>query len=156
MTLYDVTIEELRHIVTTSAATPNTIYVKIIASGSGGSGGGGGTSLLTGATAPNTATGADGNWYVQKLSNGHGRLWGPKASSVWPSEYVPMTEATRYVHTQGSAATTWTITHTLGGRPSVTVVDSTGTTVVGDVQYNSDTQVTVTFSAAFSGSAYLT
>ena len=156
MTLYDVTIEELRHIVTTSAATPNTIYVKIIASGSGGSGGGGGTSLLTGATAPNTATGADGNWYVQKLSNGHGRLYGPKASSVWPTEYVTLTEATRHVHTQNIAATTWTVTHTLGGRPSVTVVDSTGTTVIGDVQYNSDTQVTLTFSAAFSGSAYLT
>ena len=155
MTIYNVTVEELRNVVTTSAATPNTIYVKIIAS-AGGGGGGGGTSLLAGATVPNTATGADGNWYVQKMSNGHGRLYGPKASSVWPSEYVALTEATRHVHTQGSAATTWTITHTLGGRPSITVVDSTGTVVVGDVQYNSDTQVTVTFSAAFSGSAYLT
>ena len=155
MTIYNVTVEELRNVVTTSAATPNTIYVKIIAS-AGGGGGGGGTSLLAGATVPNTATGADGNWYVQKMSNGHGRLYGPKASSVWPSEYVALTEATRHVHTQGSAATTWTITHTLGGRPSITVVDSTGTVVVGDVQYNSDTQVTLTFSAAFSGSAYLT
>jgi uncharacterized protein YndB with AHSA1/START domain len=155
MTVYNVTVEEIRNVVTTSASTPNTIYVKIIAS-AGGGGGGGGSTLLTGSAAPNTATGIDGNWYVQKMSNGHGRFWGPKASSVWPSEYVSLTEATRHTHTQGSAATTWTITHTLGGRPSVTVVDSTGTTVVGDVQYNSDTQVTVTFSAAFSGSAYLT
>ena len=155
MTIYNVTVEELRNVVTTSAATPNTVYVKIIAS-AGGGGGGGGTSLLTGSAAPNTATGTDGNWYVQKMANGHGRLFGPKASSTWPSEYVTLTEATRHVHTQNSAATTWTVTHTLGGRPSVTVVDSTGTVVVGDVQYNSDTQVTLTFSAAFSGSAYLT
>ena len=155
MTVYNVTVEELRNVVSTSASTPNTVYVKIIASGSGG-GSGGGTSLLTGTEAPNTATGTDGNWYVQKMSNGHARFYGPKASSVWPSDYITLTEATRHVHAQSSAATTWTITHTLGGRPSVTVVDSTGTTVVGDVQYNSDTQVTLTFSAAFSGSAYLT
>jgi len=152
MTTYNVTVEELRNIVTTSAATPNTIYVKILATAGGGSG----TLLLTGPGAPNALTGADGNWYVQKMSNGHGRFWGPKASGTWPSDYITLTEATRHVHAQGSAQTTWTITHTLGGRPSVTVVDSTGTTVVGDVQYNSDTQVTVTFSAAFSGSAYLT
>ena len=155
MTVFNVTVEELRNVVTTSASTPNTVYVKIIAS-AGGGGGGGGTTLLTGAAAPNTATGTDGNWYVQKMSNGHGRLFGPKASSVWPTEYVTLTEATRHVHTQSIAATTWTVTHTLGGRPSVTVVDSTGTTVIGDVQYNSDTQVTLTFSAAFSRSAYLT
>jgi len=152
MTTYSVTVEELRNIVTTSAATPNTVYVKILATASGGSG----TLLLTGSGEPNSLTGADGNWYVQKMANGHGRFWGPKESGSWPSEYVTLTEATRHVHTQNSAATTWTVTHTLGGRPSVTVVDSTGTTVVGGVQYNSDTQVTLTFSAAFSGSAYLT
>ena len=62
----------------------------------------------------------------------------------------------RYVFTQGSASATWVITHTLGGRPSVTIVDSADTHVFGEVQYNSDTQITVTFSAAFSGKAYLT
>jgi hypothetical protein len=148
----EVTIEEFRNVVTTSASTPNKIYIKIIAGAGGASGG---TTFLTGETAPNTATGTDGNWYVQKLSNGHARFFGPKASGAWP-DHIPLTEATRYIHTQGSASSSWTITHTLGGRPSVTVVDSTGTTVVGDVQYNSDTQVTLTFSAAFSGSAYLT
>jgi hypothetical protein len=57
---------------------------------------------------------------------------------------------------QGSASATWVITHTLGGRPSVTIVDSADTHVFGEVQYNSNTQITVTFSAAFSGKAYLT
>ncbi len=62
----------------------------------------------------------------------------------------------RHIHTQSTPATTWVITHTLGGKPSVTVVDSADTMVIGEVTYNSNTQVTVEFTAAFSGYAYLT
>ena len=62
----------------------------------------------------------------------------------------------RYEFTQGSASATWVINHTLGGKPSVTIVDSADTHVFGEVQYNSNTQITVMFSAAFSGKAYLT
>lgn len=64
--------------------------------------------------------------------------------------------ATRYVHTQGTPSTTWTITHPLGGYPSVSVVDSAKTVVFGEVTYLSTTQVVVNFSTAFSGYAYLT
>lgn len=53
----------------------------------------------------------------------------------------------RHVHNQGLASATWTISHSLGGRPSVTVVDSAGTVVVGEVQYSSDLQVVVSFAA---------
>lgn len=62
----------------------------------------------------------------------------------------------RHVHNQGVAATEWVVTHTLGGRPSVMVVDSAGTVVVGEVQYDSNTQITVSFTVPFSGFAYLT
>jgi hypothetical protein len=62
----------------------------------------------------------------------------------------------RHVHTQGSVSSTWTITHTLGGNPSVMVVDSSNTVVYGEIQYLSSTQVRIIFSAAFSGFAYLT
>jgi len=62
----------------------------------------------------------------------------------------------RHVHTQGVASTDWVIAHTLGGKPSVTVVDSADTHVLGSVLYDSNTQVTVSFTAAFSGFAYLT
>ncbi len=62
----------------------------------------------------------------------------------------------RSVFNQEVASATWVITHSLGGKPSVTIVDSADTHVFGEVQYNSNTQVTVTFSAAFSGKAYLT
>ena len=64
--------------------------------------------------------------------------------------------AARHVHTQGSPSTTWTINHSLGGYPSVSVVDSAKTVVFGEVQYASTSQVVVNFSAAFSGYAYLT
>lgn len=62
----------------------------------------------------------------------------------------------RHVHTQMAAATTWVINHLLGGKPSVTIVDSADTVVVGEVTYNSNTQVTVEFTSPFSGYAYLT
>jgi hypothetical protein len=48
------------------------------------------------------------------------------------------------------------IIHTLGGYPSVSIVDSAKTAVFGEVQYDSTTQVTVSFTVPFSGYAYLT
>lgn len=62
----------------------------------------------------------------------------------------------RHVHTQATPAESWVITHSLGGKPSVTVVDSADTYVVGEVTYNSTSQVTVSFTTPFSGYAYLT
>jgi len=56
---------------------------------------------------------------------------------------------------QGVAATTWNISHTLGKFPSVTVVDSSDNVVVGEILYNSNSSITLTFASAFSGKAYL-
>jgi len=64
-------------------------------------------------------------------------------------------EPTTFVHDQQVPATTWVITHNMGRQPSVSIVDSGGNLVIGDVQYDSVNQVTVTFSAAFGGKAYL-
>lgn len=60
-----------------------------------------------------------------------------------------------FVFPQSSASDTWEITHNLGKFPSVSVVDSAGSKVIGEVTYNSINKVTLTFSAAFSGNAYL-
>ena len=60
-----------------------------------------------------------------------------------------------YVHTQISASTVWSVMHNLSKYPSVTIVDSGGNTVIGDVHYESQNALTVTFSAAFGGNAYL-
>lgn len=60
-----------------------------------------------------------------------------------------------FTFTQSVAANTWSITHNLGKYPSVTVVDSGGNVVIGDVAYDSVNALTCTFSAPFSGKAYL-
>ena len=60
-----------------------------------------------------------------------------------------------YTHNQSTASATWTITHNLGFRPAVSVVDSGGNHVVGDVNYVSVNVLTISFSAPFGGSAYL-
>lgn len=62
----------------------------------------------------------------------------------------------RLEFSQQNASATWVINHSLGGKPQVTIVDSADSHVFGEVQYNSNTQITVLFSAAFSGKAYLT
>jgi len=60
-----------------------------------------------------------------------------------------------YVFDQIAASTTWNISHNLGRRPSVTVVNSAGKIVVGDVTHNSDNSLTIQFSSGLSGQAYL-
>lgn len=60
-----------------------------------------------------------------------------------------------YIYTQSSASAEWDIQHDLGAFPSVTVVDSANSVVVGDIQYINDNRLIVTFTAPFSGKAYL-
>lgn len=68
----------------------------------------------------------------------------------------PGSDATdkHYRHVQATALATWIVNHGLGKFPAVTVVDSSGTEVEGQVIYNSTTQITLNFSAAFSGEAF--
>lgn len=60
-----------------------------------------------------------------------------------------------HVHNQIAPLSTWTIDHPLNKFPSVSIVDSAGNLVIGDVQYVSTSQVIVSFVAQFSGRAYL-
>lgn len=71
---------------------------------------------------------------------------------VQPTVIVP---DLAYAHTQGTSSATWTINHNLDFYPNVTVVDSAGTIVEGEIAYTSRNQVVLTFSASFSGKAYL-
>jgi hypothetical protein len=60
-----------------------------------------------------------------------------------------------YAHNQATSSSTWTILHNLDFYPNVTVVDSAGTIVEGEIAYTNRNQIVLTFSAAFSGKAYL-
>ena len=61
----------------------------------------------------------------------------------------------RYIHEQGVSASVWTVNHNMNCYPSVTVVDSTLTEVVGQIQYTNANTLTITFTASFKGTAYL-
>lgn len=64
-------------------------------------------------------------------------------------------QVSTYTHNQIAPADNWVIEHKLRRHPSVTVVDSGNSVVIGDVNYTSDNEVVITFTAAFSGKAYL-
>lgn len=60
-----------------------------------------------------------------------------------------------YHHTQSIASATWVINHKLGWYPNITVQDSGGSVVEGEIAYTNSNTLTVTFTGAFSGDAYL-
>ncbi len=60
-----------------------------------------------------------------------------------------------YVHNQGTPSAIWAIEHSLGKLPSVTSVNNNNIEVKGQVQYIDNNNLTITFSAGFSGKAYL-
>jgi len=64
-------------------------------------------------------------------------------------------EIVTFIFEQVVPAATWVITHNLNRFPSVSVVDTANTSGFGAVEYNSVNQLTVTFSGAFAGKAYL-
>lgn len=84
-----------------------------------------------------------------------GGVWVPISMAGPQGPPGPAGSGSAYTHNQGSPSATWVIVHNLGVRPNVTVEDSAGTTVEGEIEHNSENQLTLTFSGAFSGIAYL-
>lgn len=113
----------------------------VVSDGSGSlfGGNGGGGIAENGLPAGGTA----GQFLVKNSSNNYDASW------------QTVTTDRRYIHEQGVAANVWTINHNMNCYPSVTVVDSAKSTVVGEVQYINTNTLTVTFTAAFKGIAYL-
>ena len=60
-----------------------------------------------------------------------------------------------YSFAQAVPSATWTITHNMNKYPSVTIIDSAGDTVFGPITYTNTNVLVLTFSAAFSGTAFL-
>lgn len=61
---------------------------------------------------------------------------------------------TIYVHTEGSASSTWVVNHNLGVKPDVTVIVD-DEEVFPDVVHNSDNQCSLVFSTPRAGEARL-
>ena len=63
---------------------------------------------------------------------------------------------TFYVHEQAVASDEWEVVHNLGYRPGgVTVEDSAGTEVEGEIEFVNTNELVVRFSAPFTGKVYL-
>jgi hypothetical protein len=60
-----------------------------------------------------------------------------------------------YVHDQTSAEDTWNVQHNLNKFPAVSITDSAGDQVEGEVQYVGANLLLVKFSAPFAGRAYI-
>jgi len=107
----------------------------------------GGTTLNVAGNISITGTLADSNASVG--TNGQ-----VLTSTVTGISWADNVQAT-FEFTQGVPATTWNITHNLNKFPSITVIDTGNTVVTGEYNYTSNNTVTLTFSAAFAGKAYL-
>jgi hypothetical protein len=145
-----VTVEEPRSQVVVDDKTRAEVLVNLV-----GIQGAPGPGLVAGAGTPTADIGKDSDLYLDVNT---GDIYGPKLDGEWPTtpslRYDPPTR--RFSFEQAAAAALWDIEHPLGGRPSVSVVDTSGSVVIGDVTYLSDTNIVVSFSAPFAGFAYLT
>lgn len=68
---------------------------------------------------------------------------------------LPGISGASVVHDQGISSSTWVIQHNLGRFPSVTVIDSTGDEVEGDVKFIDANLIHLVFSAPFAGKAFI-
>jgi len=68
-----------------------------------------------------------------------------------PTETQDKTE----IFSQPIPSSTWTINHNMGKFPSVSVVNNNNILMYGDTSYQDKNNLTITFSAGFSGKAYL-
>jgi hypothetical protein len=98
----------------------------------------------------------DGTVYTLNLANigGNGIIEEDKYydfATFVISTYVPAT----FVFDQVVPSTTWNINHDLKRFPSITVIDTANTVVVGEYEYIDDSNVTLKFLAGFAGKAYL-
>jgi len=59
------------------------------------------------------------------------------------------------IFNQNTASNVWTIEHNLGKFPSVVAFDSSDNSIIGEVDYQNNNSLTITFTAPLTGTAYL-
>jgi hypothetical protein len=103
---------------------------------------------LTGPVGSTGPTGADG---VSAYD-----LWVAQGNVGAPTEFFASIGGNYFRYVQVSPASLWDIVHNLGRYAQVSVMDSAGDVVQGDISYVSLNELTIEFSAPFAGEAYLT
>ena len=102
--------------------------------------------------APDTLSG----YYILSLGyiGGSGSLVGEATYDM--ATFTPFRDADKtYVHTQTSPSELWVIQHNLDKFPSVATVNSNNVVYYGNIVYVDTNNLTIEFSAGFSGKAYL-
>jgi hypothetical protein len=131
----DASLNDLNNVSSADAAATGSILVKSAGDWQAATPAAvGGTILLGDLSDVGTATPTDGHVLV-----GDGSAWN--------------NQKMYHLHTQASAATTWTVTHAIGTLYcNVTVVDSTDEVVIPQsIKFDSTSQLTVTFNTAITG-----
>ena len=85
---------------------------------------------------------------------GNGAIEADKTYDVVNFALAGSTDKT-YEHVQNTPSATWTIQHNLGKFPSVTSVNINNIVMYGEVTYIDSNNLTINFSAGFSGKAYM-
>jgi hypothetical protein len=101
-----------------------------------------------------TQDSSETNFYDLTLTykNGNGSL---QANEFYSILLYSGAQDKDHRHNQTSASSTWVINHNLNKYPNVTAFDSAGSQAIGSIVFNSKNQLTITFSASFSGTAYV-
>lgn len=131
--------------------------------GPSGPSGPAGSTGSPGPSGPSGASGPDGQSGPPGPSGATGAV-GPSAYEAWLAagnsgsidEFIATFGSQYYRYVQGTPAQTWDIHHPLNRYVAVSVVDSAGSLVEGDITYVSPTQLSISFSSPFAGEAYLT
>lgn len=78
------------------------------------------------------------------------------SSKVAETEWIDIPSSDKtYIYVQATPSTTWNINHNLGKFPSVSVVNINNVLLYGQVTYIDADNITIEFSAGFSGKAYM-
>lgn len=75
------------------------------------------------------------------------------AGFVTSEEIEKVTSDKNYVHNQLLPSEQWVIVHNLNKYPNITITDSSGNLVWGEIKYESVNKVTISFTAPFAGKA---
>jgi hypothetical protein len=80
---------------------------------------------------------------------------GPRGPKGEPGKDAGSLAAVSEAHYQNVVSDTWTFVYDLEYIPTVTVVDSAGSTVEGELRYLPNHVIEIKFAVPFSGTAYL-
>lgn len=84
---------------------------------------------------------------LARMRNGNGGDSGSSSQQTYVSDK-------NYVYEWATLESSITITHNLGKYPSVSIVDTAGSEIIGDITYVNENSVTLSFSARIRGKAY--